>query len=92
MTTSARRLLWPGLMTAAMMIVLLVRGSWQVKRLLWKQALLAQIEHAEAAPAIPLTQSAADALPPPPPRTAQWPNRDCRRHSRKFSVTGTYLG
>jgi len=49
-----RRLLWPGLMTVVMLIVLLGLGSWQVKRLFWKEALLAQIDRAEAADPVPL--------------------------------------
>ncbi|MGA3400361.1 MAG: SURF1 family cytochrome oxidase biogenesis protein [Acetobacteraceae bacterium] len=49
-----RRLLWPGLMTTAMLAVLLALGTWQVRRLHWKEAILAQIAHAEAAPPIPL--------------------------------------
>jgi hypothetical protein len=54
MTHTGRRLLWPGVMTAGMLIVLLGLGTWQVQRLFWKQLLLAQIEHAEAAAPIPL--------------------------------------
>ena len=49
-----RLLLWPGVMTATMLAVLLGLGTWQVERLHWKQALLAQIARAEAAPAVPL--------------------------------------
>jgi len=56
-TPAARRLLWPSLMTAAMLIVLLGLGTWQVKRLFWKEALLAQIDHAETATPIPLGQT-----------------------------------
>jgi surfeit locus 1 family protein len=79
MTVSARRLLWPGLMTTAMMIVLLGLGSWQVKRLFWKQALLAQIARAEAAPPVPLAWiQAQSGTAPLSPFT-------------KVSVTGTYL-
>jgi surfeit locus 1 family protein len=43
-------------MTAGMLIVLLGLGTWQVKRLFWKQALLAQIDRAEAAAPLPLSQ------------------------------------
>jgi surfeit locus 1 family protein len=46
-------------MTAAMLIVLLGLGTWQVKRLFWKEALLAQIDHAEAAAPIPLSETAS---------------------------------
>jgi surfeit locus 1 family protein len=49
-----RRLLLPGAMAAVMLAVLLGLGTWQVERLHWKQGLLAQIAHAEAAPAVPL--------------------------------------
>ncbi len=56
MTATFRRLLWPSVMTAVMLIVLLGLGTWQVKRLLWKQTLLAQIERAESADPIPLAQ------------------------------------
>ncbi len=49
-----RKLLLPGLMTLVMLAVLLSLGTWQVRRLHWKEAILAQIAHAEAAPPIPL--------------------------------------
>ena len=41
-------------MTLVMFPVLLGLGTWQVHRLHWKEAILAQIAHAEAAPPIPL--------------------------------------
>jgi len=41
-------------MTLVMLTVLLGLGTWQVYRLRWKQAILAQLAHAEAAPPIPL--------------------------------------
>jgi surfeit locus 1 family protein len=55
MTAKLRRLLLPGLMTLVMVAVLVALGTWQVERLGWKQGLLEQIAHAEAAPAVPLT-------------------------------------
>ncbi len=76
MTKSARRLLWPSMMTAGMLVVLLALGSWQVKRLFWKQALLAQIAQAEAAAPIPLAQVDAQGTPSP---------------FMKISATGTFL-
>ena len=76
MTGSSRRLLWPGIMTAVMLLVLLGLGSWQVKRLFWKQALLAQIAQAEAAEPIPLAKVEAQGTPSP---------------FMKISVTGTFL-
>jgi surfeit locus 1 family protein len=53
-TARLRPLLWPGLMAAAMLAVLLALGTWQVQRLHWKRGLLAQIARAEAAPAVPM--------------------------------------
>ena len=50
-----RRLLFPGLMTATMLFVLLGLGTWQVRRLHWKEAILAQLAQAEAAPPVRLT-------------------------------------
>ena len=49
-----RRLLWPALMTAIMLAVLVALGTWQLHRLAWKTALLARIDAAEQAPGIPL--------------------------------------
>ncbi len=50
MNPTFRRLLWPTVMTIAMLIVLTGLGTWQVQRLYWKEAVLAQIARAEAAP------------------------------------------
>jgi len=52
-----RRLLWPGVMTLFMLVVLLGLGSWQVQRLQWKLGILAQIARAEAGPPVPLPDS-----------------------------------
>lgn len=52
--TLIRSLLWPGVTTLLMFLVLLALGFWQVHRLAWKQGILAQVAAAEAAPAIPL--------------------------------------
>jgi surfeit locus 1 family protein len=41
-------------MATAMLLLLLGLGTWQVRRLHWKEGVLAQIAHAEAAPAKPL--------------------------------------
>ena len=49
-----RRLLWPGLMTLAMLAVLIGLGTWQLRRLAWKNAFLARIAAAEQAPAVAL--------------------------------------
>ena len=53
-------LLAPGLMALAMLALLIGLGVWQLQRRTWKLGLLAQIDAAEAAPAIPLP-----ADPPP---------------------------
>ena len=49
-----RRLLWPSLTAAVMLALTLGLGFWQVERLAWKTALLANIDRAEAEPPIPL--------------------------------------
>lgn len=54
MTPTVRRLLWPAVMTIAMLIVLIGLGTWQVQRLHWKEDILARIAHAEASAPIPL--------------------------------------
>lgn len=54
MRITMRRLLWPGVMAALMLMVLLALGTWQIERLHWKRGLLAQIARAEMAPAAPL--------------------------------------
>ncbi len=52
---AARRgLLLPAGMTLLMLLTLLGLGTWQLRRLQWKEAILAQITAAEAAPAVPL--------------------------------------
>jgi len=75
-TESYRRLLWPGITTAVMLLVLLSLGTWQVKRLFWKQALLAQIAQAEAAAPVPLARIEAQGTLSP---------------FMKIAVTGTFL-
>jgi surfeit locus 1 family protein len=47
-------------MTFVMFLILLGLGTWQVRRLAWKENILAEIARAEAAPAVPLG-------PHPPP-------------------------
>ena len=93
MTGFPRRLLWPGLMTAGMLIVLLGLGTWQVKRLFWKQALLARIAHAETAAPIPLAQIQAQSATTPSTPAQSGLLRQPLMPSpfMKVSVTGTYL-
>ncbi len=50
----ARRLLWPGLTTAAMLALTLWLGAWQVERLAWKTALLTELDRGAAAAPVPL--------------------------------------
>ena len=59
MTANARRLLWPAVMTIAMLIVLIGLGSWQVQRLHWKQDVIGRLTRAEANAPIPLTADPA---------------------------------
>jgi surfeit locus 1 family protein len=76
-----RRLIGPALMTVVMLLVLLGLGTWQVRRLAWKDAILAQIARAEAAPPVPLLPTPAGPAPAqftPAPFT-------------KVAVTGTLL-
>ena len=54
MTGRLRPLLWPGVMTVAMLAVLLGLGTWQVQRLHWKRGLLAQIARPRRRPPVPL--------------------------------------
>ncbi len=51
---SSRGLLRPTLATAAMLVVLLGLGAWQLQRRTWKLGILAEIDRAEAAPPIEL--------------------------------------
>lgn len=51
-----RRLVGPGVSALLMFCVLIGLGVWQLQRRTWKLGLLAQIDHAEASPAIPLPE------------------------------------
>ncbi|MBW6400633.1 SURF1 family protein [Roseomonas sp. HJA6] len=50
-----RRLLLPSLVSFGALLVLLGLGAWQVERLAWKTALLAQFDAVEAGPPVPVT-------------------------------------
>ena len=52
--SKVRRLLFPTLLTVLMLAILIGLGVWQLQRRVWKLGLLAAIDHAETAPAIPL--------------------------------------
>jgi surfeit locus 1 family protein len=54
MSGVARRLLVPALSTIVMLIILIGLGVWQLKRLAWKEGILAQIAQAEMHLAVPL--------------------------------------
>ena len=71
-------------MTAAMLIVLVGLGTWQVRRLFWKEALLAAVDRAEASAPLP--------LPPGPfsPGLSS-PGLSSPAPFAKISVTGTFL-
>lgn len=71
-----RKLIGPALMTAVMFLVLIGLGTWQMRRLAWKEAILAQIARAEAAPPFPLPATPDAAIPEP---------------YTKVAVTGTLL-
>jgi len=51
---SLRRLAVPAASTLVMFLLLIGLGNWQVRRLAWKQGILADIDRAEASPAISL--------------------------------------
>ncbi len=52
--------LWPSVITAAMLIVLLGLGTWQLERRAWKNALIAQFHDRSAAPAVVLPARIGD--------------------------------
>ncbi len=54
MTERWRRLVVPGTMTVAMLIVTIGLGTWQVNRLQWKRSVLDRIESAERSPPVAL--------------------------------------
>ena len=53
--TAVRRLIWPGVMTLVMLVVLIGLGTWQIERMQWKDQVLADVARAEASPPNPLT-------------------------------------
>ena len=54
-----RRLMFPAILSLVLTCVAVSLGIWQVERLAWKTDLLARIDAAEAAPALPLTNDPA---------------------------------
>jgi len=57
---SFRPTLWPTLLTIPAVLVLLAMGSWQLDRLQWKRAILAEMEMNLAKPPLLLPASIAD--------------------------------
>ncbi|MEX2008582.1 MAG: SURF1 family protein, partial [Dongiaceae bacterium] len=55
-----RPTLWPTVFTVPAVLVMLALGTWQVERLLWKEALIAQRVERTAAPAVPLPGAGDD--------------------------------
>lgn len=74
-----RPLLWPTVLTAAGMMLLVGLGLWQVERLNWKRALIATIDARVAAPAI--------SAPP----QSEWPALDAKAlEYRRLRLAGTF--
>ena len=51
----ARALMVPGIATAVILAILVSLGIWQLERLQWKRGILAEIDRAEAAAPVPLS-------------------------------------
>ncbi len=82
--------LWPSLTTALALAMLVAMGGWQLERLEWKRALIADVSTRMASPAV--------ALPPPPVDVAALRYRPIRvqghfRHDRELYLEArTYKG
>ena len=86
-----RRLVVPTLMTVVMLVVLLGLGTWQVRRLAWKEVILAQIARAEAAPPVPLPATPDAAAPAPSTPASSDPAPLSPAPFTKVAVTGTLM-
>lgn len=83
-----RRLLVPILLILPVLAVLVALGTWQVQRMGWKTQLLAEIDYAEANPAIPIP-----ATPQPWTKVAVTGRLDHARESLLgLEVRGPVLG
>ncbi len=77
--TPSRSLLWPGVATALVLAVLVGLGLWQLERMAWKEAILAQIE------------ARVHAAPLPLPPEAEWAGYDASAHDYlHVSASGTF--
>jgi surfeit locus 1 family protein len=57
-SVAVRSIFWPSLFSAGAFVVLLALGTWQVERLFWKEAIIAQRQAAVTAPPIDLPRTA----------------------------------
>jgi surfeit locus 1 family protein len=74
-----RALVWPGLFTLIGLAILIALGFWQLHRLAWKEALIAEVS------------ARADAPPVAAPDEADWTGLDPARYEyRRVRVAGTY--
>lgn len=74
-----RSLVLPGLATLVALTVLLALGTWQLQRLAWKEALIAQVD------------ARVDSTPVPAPGPEQWPALDLAEEEyQPVTVTGTF--
>ena len=72
-------LIWPAFFTVLVCALLVSLGLWQLRRLAWKEALIARIEQRTKAPASPL------------PRLADWPHLDPEAYEyRHVALIGSF--
>jgi surfeit locus 1 family protein len=77
--TLTRTLFWPGLFTSIGVALLVALGVWQLHRLAWKEALIAEVAARASAP------------PVAAPDEVDWPSlRPAEYEYRRVSVAGTY--
>lgn len=75
-----RRLLWPGILSAIALVVLLSLGTWQVQRMYWKDDLITSVTARLASEPV--------ALPP----SSQWSALDPDNYQyQRVTITGRYL-
>jgi surfeit locus 1 family protein len=56
-TLTKKRLLWPGVATLAGLAILIALGNWQIRRLAWKEGLIAAIAERTHAEPVPLAEA-----------------------------------